>query len=107
MIVVVWRRAEISLRGLLCLRFIQVFTAQTVAIGGQLLDTRLCVILRGAVCLKFSGNAINGQVLIHEEEEAGLDLFKHFFSQLADKSVVILTLDMDYKFFIPSFCALR
>ena len=57
--------------------------------------------------LQFTRHAKYGQVLVHEMEIAGLDLFEHIISHLTNETIVIFTFDVDHELFIPLLSALR
>lgn len=108
MIIFIWSGAKVAfLRCLISLRLIEIFSTQTEAIGRQFLDASFHIILRSAVGLEFVWNAINGQILVLKEEEAGFDLLKHLLAKLANESVIIIALNVNHELFVTRLCALR
>ncbi len=107
MVILIWSGAKVALGCLISLRLVEIFSAQTEAIGRQFLDASFRIILRCAVGLEFVRNAKDGQILVLQEEEAGLDLLEHFFAKLANESVIILALNVNHELFVARLCALR
>lgn len=57
--------------------------------------------------LQLAWDAVYGQVLIHQVEEAGLNLLEHVVTQLADEAVVVGAAHVDHELLVASLCALR
>lgn len=107
MIILIWSGAKVALGCLFSLRLIKIFSAQTVAVRRQFLDLSFRIILRCAVGLQFAWDAKNGQILVLQEEETGLDLLEHLFAKLANESVIILALNVHHELLVTRLCALR
>ena len=56
---------------------------------------------------QLSWYTVDGKVFVHQMEVAGLELFEQVVAELADESVIVLTLDVNNKLFVASLCTLR
>ena len=83
-----------------------ILVSQTEAVGRQLVLVGLSIGLGGAVLLQLAWNTVHGQVLVHQVEVASLDLFEHLVTEITDKAVVVLALDVDNEFFVAGLSAL-
>ena len=104
-IIVIWHSLVLVAR-LVSEGLVEVFSSEAEAIGRGLVLLRLRVILRSTVLLQFTGYTIDGKVVVHQMEVAGLDLLEHVVTKLADEAVVVFTFHMHDKFFVTGLSAL-
>lgn len=56
--------------------------------------------------LELAWDSVNGQVVVHEVEVAGLDLIEQLVTHLADESIVVLSLHVHDEFFVSGLSTL-
>ena len=105
-IIVIWLSLVLVAR-LVCEGLVEVFSSEAEAIGRGLVLLRLRVILRSAVLLQFTGYTIDGKVVVHQMEVAGLNLFEHVIPHLTYEPIIIFTLHVDHELFVSLLSALR
>ena len=87
--------------------FVHVLITQQVAFRREFLLTSLDVLLGGRVLLQLGWHSVDRQVLVHQIEEARLQLLKQFFTHLADESVVVLVLHVHNELHVVCLGAFR
>lgn len=84
-------------------RLIKVLATKAEAVRRDLVLAGLGVGLGSAMGLNLAWDTVDGEVLVHEMEETGLDLFEHIVALLADEAVIVFASDVDDELLVVGF----